>query len=130
MFPSFSRVILLIVGFILAFVLKFCISYIAGLSCFYTSNGYGVIFLRQTITDIFSGAMLPLSFYPKWFQNIAGVLPFQASVYTPTQLFLGRLAGVEAAWAVLQQAAWIIILWIMGNILFHYSVKKITIHGG
>lgn len=127
---TIERVGLLTISLIMAFMVKFGITYIAGLCCFYTSNGYGVVFLRQVITDIFSGAMLPLSFYPIWFQNVAGVLPFQSSVYVPTQLFLGRLTGQDAVIALLGQLIWIIALWIIGRMFFKYAVRKITIQGG
>ena len=121
---------LLLVSWILGFIVKFCISYIAGLCCFFTSNGFGIIYMRQVITDVFSGALLPLSFYPLWFQKAAGVLPFQAVVYTPTQIFLGRIQGSEVAHAFLLQAFWAVALWIFGHFFFQFAVKKITIQGG
>ena len=122
--------LLFAVSFIMAFSLKFYISFIAGLTCFYTSNGYGVLYLRQTITDIFSGAMLPLTFYPVWFQGVAGVLPFQAAVYTPVQIFLGRLTGIDALWALVFQFFWIIATMLFGTFFFTRAVRKITVHGG
>ena len=122
--------LLFIVSLILAFILKFCLSYISGLMCFYTSNGYGVVYLRQVITDVFSGALLPLTFFPVWFQKLSGVLPFQASVYLPTQIFLGRIGGMELLYTLLLQVGWVIVMWIFAKLFFNIAVKKITINGG
>lgn len=115
---------------ILAFLLKFCLAYFGGLMCFFTSNGFGVVYLRQVITDVFSGALLPLSFFPMWFQKLSGFLPFQASVYLPTQIFLGRVEGRELVSMLLLQAVWIVVMWIVAKLFFHFAIKKVTIQGG
>ena len=121
---------LFFISFVLAFTIKFLISYFAGLCCFFTSNGYGVIYLRQVITDVFSGALLPLSFYPLWFRRLSNVLPFQSIVYLPTQIFLGRIA-VGTAWRLLGvQLLWVVFLWWFDRMFFHLAVRKITIQGG
>ena len=118
------------VSLMLAFMLKFCLAYFGGLMCFFTSNGFGVVYLRQVITDVFSGAMLPLAFFPAWFQRLAGVLPFQASVYLPTQIFLGRIEGRGAVRILALQALWVVVMWTLSGLFFHFAVKKITIQGG
>lgn len=125
-----ARLLLFALSLVLAFLLKFCLAYLGGLLCFFTSNGYGVVYLRQVITDVFSGAMLPLSFYPLWFQKLANVLPFQASVYLPTQIFLGRAEGRELAVTLLIQAVWAVVLWIGARFCFRLAVRRITIQGG
>lgn len=125
-----SKLLLFTVSLVLAFLLKFCLAYLGGLLCFFTSNGYGVVYLRQVITDVFSGAMLPLSFYPLWFQKVSSVLPFQASVYLPTQIFLGRVEGKELAVTLFLQTFWVVALWIGAKFCFQLAVKKITIQGG
>ncbi len=122
--------LLFIVSMLLAFLLKFCLAYLGGLMCFYTSNGYGVVYLRQVITDVFSGALLPLSFFPAWFQRLAGFLPFQASVYLPTQIFLGRIEGVGAVQILAQQAIWVIVMWTISSVFFRFALRKVTIQGG
>lgn len=125
-----GQLLLFAVSLTLAFLLKFCLAYLGGLLCFFTSNGFGVVYLRQVITDVFSGAMLPLSFYPLWFQKVSGALPFQASVYLPTQIFLGRVKGKELAATLIIQFLWVAALWIAAKFCFRLAVRKITIQGG
>lgn len=127
---TFDHIIPFFISFLFAFFLKFCLAYIGGMMCFYTSNGFGVAYIRQVITDIFSGAMLPLTFFPGWFQKLAGVLPFQASVYLPTQIFLDRVDGPQMVKILVLQFVWCIVLWFLAKCLFSLAVKKITIHGG
>ena len=125
-----ERCLLLIISLILAFLIRFCITYLVGLTTFYTTNGVGIMYLRQVITDIFSGALLPISFYPIWFQKFADLLPFQSIVYLPTQLFLGRVRGQEAVQILLVQCVWVLVIWMLGHLFFKFAIRKITIQGG
>lgn len=121
---TFDRIVPFLISFLFAFLLKFCLAYIGGLMCFYTSNGFGVVYIRQVITDIFSGALLPLTFFPVWFQKLSDVLPFQSSVYLPTQIFLGRVTGTQVVRILLIQFFWCIALWLLAKWLFSLAVKK------
>lgn len=125
-----THIVLFIPSLILAFMLKFCLAYFGGLMCFFTSNGYGVVYLRQVITDVFSGALLPLAFFPVWFQRLSYLLPFQASVYLPTQIFLGRIQGMEAVRLLALQVFWVVFMWTVSGLFFRFAVRKITIQGG
>lgn len=127
---TISRMGMFLLSYCLAFLIKFCLAYLAGLCCFFTSNGYGVRYLWQVIMDIFSGAMLPIAFFPLWFRKLSAFLPFRSVVYLPTQIFLGRVDGIEA-WETLGiQALWVIVMWVLGKLCFKAAVRKITIQGG
>lgn len=73
---------------------------------------------------------LAKNIYPLWFQRLAGVLPFQASVYLPTQIFLGRIDGYEIVRVLVLQIIWGVALWVFGKLFFRFAVRKITIQGG
>src|SRR5436309_2096890 len=70
--------------------LKFCISYMTGLVCFWTQNYFGVSMTRAAVMNLMSGALAPLVFFGHTFRVIAGVLPFQAIASTPALIFLGK----------------------------------------
>lgn len=125
-----GRIVMFACSVVLAFGVNFCLVYIGILMCFFTSNGYGVVYLRRVITDIFSGALLPLAFYPEWFQKLAGMLPFQSSLYLPIQIFLGKMNSREMLFSLAVQLFWVVMLWWSGRHFFLFCIRKITIHGG
>lgn len=62
--------------------------------------------LRWTFTIIFrflAGTLVPLYFFPLWWQNISWWLPWQHLAYTPIQTLLGQLSFGQAAqgWLIL-----------------------------
>lgn len=119
--------------------LKFCISYMTGLVCFWTQNYFGVSMTRAAVINLMSGALAPLVFFGHTFQVIAGVLPFQAIASTPALIFLGKaplgIFSPRTDWkmdalAVGIQAAWVFGLLFFSRAVFGLAVRKLTVHGG
>lgn len=125
-----KNIIIFGVSVLFAFMIKFCLAFLGGVLCFYTTNNYGILLLRQVMSDIFGGGMLPLKFFPVWFQEFAKWLPFQASLYLPSQIFLGKISNNKIFIALLIQIIWIVVLWLIARKFFVIAVRKITIQGG
>lgn len=109
---------------------KFCIVYMAGLLCFWSTGSFGIVWSRIAITNLLSGAMVPLSFFPNWLEKIALYLPFQSIVHTPASIFMENVDVREAIQWIALQWIWAIALWIAGMGMWRWAVRKITIHGG
>jgi ABC-2 type transport system permease protein len=110
--------------------IKFGVIYIAGLCCFWTSNPFGIAVARAAITNLFSGALIPLTFFPGWLKNLALSLPFKGIVYTPASLYLGRISGTAALREITIQIFWAVLLWFLGKLVWNSAVKQVTIYGG
>jgi len=110
--------------------LKFCTVYLAGLACFWTQNTFGVSLTRVAVTNLFSGALVPLALLPGWLQATAGVLPFASITATPAALYLGTATGTEALRLLAVQLAWAVGLWFGCRLIWRVAVRKLTVHGG
>ncbi len=119
-----------LVSMVISVLTKFGIVYIAGLFCFWTSNSLGIAWARAAITNFFSGALVPLTFFPGWLERIALALPFKGIVYVPASIYLGQFQGWDALLAIGQQILWLFILWGIGKLLWNWALKQVTIFGG
>jgi ABC-2 type transport system permease protein len=128
--PELSNLFWLPFSLLAAFVLKFLMAYIVGILCFWTTNAVGLIFARITITNFFSGGLVPLALLPGWLKTIALYLPFQGMLHTPVSLYLGRITDAQAIRAIIVQYIWILALWFIARILFNRGVRTVTIQGG
>jgi ABC-2 type transport system permease protein len=115
---------------VLGFAVKFLISYLTALACFWTMNHLGLLWARSAVTNILSGALIPLQFFPDWLQAIAFAAPFQAIVHTPLAIYLGNLAGYDLLRALLIQISWVIVLWLLARLLWTPSTRALEIQGG
>jgi len=55
--------------------------YLFGLLCFYTTASTGVRWARGALTDLFSGALVPITFFTPAMLAVSRVLPFQGIVF-------------------------------------------------
>lgn len=119
-----------ITSFILSQVVKYGIVYIFSLFCFWTSGHLGVALARAAVTNLFSGALIPLSYFPSTLQHISKILPFSSIVHYPVSIYLERINSFGAIRIIALQFLWAIILWFFGKWFWTKAIKKITINGG
>jgi ABC-2 type transport system permease protein len=125
-----AHLALFIVSAGLATLLKFSIIYCVSMAAFWTTGMEGVQNARFAIVNIFSGALIPLVFFPDWLRAVAGVLPFQGLISTPALTYLGHMDGRTTALMIGTQALWAIALLLFGRLLWRSAVKAVTINGG
>ncbi|WP_344142408.1 ABC transporter permease [Polymorphospora rubra] len=110
--------------------LKFALVYLVGLACFWTGNFHGLSLSRVAITNILSGALVPIALYPGWLQTICAWSPFPGIVSTPALIFLGQVRGAESAYLIGTQLLWVAVLWIGARLLWRVAVRRLVVHGG
>jgi ABC-2 type transport system permease protein len=114
----------------LGFVIKFLISFLAALLCFWTVNGVGLIWAQTAMVNLFSGALVPLAFFPDWLRAFAAWAPFQGIVATPLSIYQGQAAGWDLAGAVALQLVWVVVLWGLAQALWGPATRALDIQGG
>jgi ABC-2 type transport system permease protein len=122
--------ILFLLSVMLGFLVKFMISYITSLFCFWTLNGLGLLWFRAAITSIFSGALIPIEFLPDFWRTLAHLSPFQTIVHTPIAIYLGEAQGIQLITLLGIQILWFVALWIIARLLWKPSIRKLVVQGG
>ncbi|HUH07325.1 MAG TPA: ABC-2 family transporter protein [Egibacteraceae bacterium] len=128
--PGGLHAALFAVSFVAGLMLKFTVVYAVALVCFWTTGYLGVVWARTAITNLLSGALIPLAFFPGWLRGLAQALPFQGIVATPAAIYLEQVDARTAVRLIAVQAAWIVALWWVGRFMFSRGVRQVTIHGG
>lgn len=127
---DFAHGVLALISFALGIWIKFGIVYIAGLACFWTTNGWGISWAQMAISQLFSGALAPLPLLPDWLRTLASWLPFQGMIYTPIMIFLGQFDLAGSVRAIGFQVLWGAGLWFLARSCGGIMMRRVTIHGG
>ncbi|MEW8986040.1 MAG: daunorubicin ABC transporter permease, partial [Bacillus sp. (in: firmicutes)] len=93
-------------------------------------NTSGLIRAKRVVIDLFSGLLLPISFFPGWAQQIMNYLPFQGISYYPSMIFTGGFSHEQAIQAIISQAVWVGILIVPIYVLWILAKKQLIIQGG
>lgn len=113
-----------------SFIINSQINLLTGILTFFFFNNQGLIRAKRVIIDLFSGLLLPISFYPGWAQEIMAFFPFQAISYIPSMIFTEGFTGNEITDAIMFQLLWAIVLIIPIQILWIIAKRQLVVQGG
>lgn len=118
------------ISLLLAMSISFFVEFWIGLLTFYTNFSWGLQTFQESLVALFSGALIPLTFFPGWLLKITNLLPFKEMSYSPVAIYLGLIKGNEIFETLMFQVIWLFILMILSRLFYNCVIKKITVQGG
>jgi ABC-2 type transport system permease protein len=88
---------------------------------------WAVIQIRNAVTTLLSGALLPLALLPPGVGALFAWLPFASMASAPLQIYVG--VG-DARMLLALQAGWSLALWPLAHWLWHISRERMVSYGG
>lgn len=127
---SLHNGIFFVVSLILAVAISFFFDFFIGLLTFYTNYSWGLQTFQEAFISLFSGALIPIAFFPDWLKIIANVLPFQQMSYSPVSIYLGLVQGNQVYHILFIQLIWLVVMVVFTKLFYSFAIKKITVQGG
>lgn len=115
---------------VFSFIINTQINLLTGILTFFFFNNDGLIRAKRVVIDLFSGLLLPISFYPNWAQSVMTYFPFQAISYVPSMIFTEGFVGSEITNALILQGIWSIVLVVPIQLLWLLAKKQLIVQGG
>jgi ABC-2 type transport system permease protein len=128
--PSLVSALLGLLSGVLGFVVSFGVTYLIVQASFVLQSGYGILFARATLHNVFSGLAAPLAMFPAALAGVAVWLPFRHVVETPVVIWLGQARADAVPRLLLEQLAWGVGLCALGNAVFGVVTRRHQIQGG
>ncbi|PID80165.1 daunorubicin ABC transporter permease [bacterium DOLZORAL124_64_63] len=117
-------------SFSLALVIYTQFNFLLGCLAFHTKNIQGVLRAKMVGLDFLTGVLVPFTFFPEFVQKVVQWLPFQGMSYIPVTIYLGKRAGADLYAGLLLQLGWAVLLFLLGRLVWHVSVHRVTVQGG
>jgi len=127
---SLHHFVAFLVSVLLSFFLVAAINFAVGTLAVRLKSILGLLRAKYFLLELFSGLLLPISFFPEVFQKLFKLLPFQYISYIPVLLYLGKINGAAIAGSLALQLTWVVLLFAIGDAMWRWSSRKITIQGG
>ena len=112
--------VLFLMSLVLAMILNFLFIFVFGLLAFWFTKIGGFVQIRDGMSIIFKGHLLPIAFFPLMLKKISILMPFQYIVYEPVQIFLQAYPIAHVLKIMFIQSSWIVLLYL----LLIYTWKK------
>lgn len=115
---------------LLAYLTVSLIYMLTGFLAFVTTEaGWFPRILADTVS-FFSGAIIPLAFFPGWLGFVTRLLPFQLMLSFPIRLLLEDLPAGEVAWDLALLAGWLVFLLVLTRLTYQRAVWRSVVQGG
>ena len=117
-------------SFLLGYLVNFTLNFLMNCSAFWTLEGFAVQLMVRWVSDLLSGQIVPLIFFPGVLQRIVLALPFAAIYSTPLLIYLGNIppGGYVAAFAV--QAGWLATFGLLSALVWRAAQRRVVVQGG
>lgn len=122
--------IFFIISLFLSSVLVTAVITLYHILTFYTLEADGVVGMFITVSEVFSGAVVPLPFFPSFLKVIANVLPFHYIADFPFRVYSGNIPLTSCYQLIGNEILWIIVILMIGYFLTVNAVKKVVVQGG
>ncbi len=119
-----------LVTMVLAFLVVIAFCMLVYIITFYTISPMGVRMVAVATVEFFSGAVIPLPFFPEKIQRIFELLPFGSMQNVPLRTYTGDITGLSLYKAIVLQVIWTFLLILAGKLLMTKALKKVVIQGG
>lgn len=97
---------------------------------FFTISPSGLCMLFTSVSEFFSGGIIPLPFFPERIRFVIELLPFASMQNVALRIYSGSMSGAQMGRAVVLQTFWLITLVVLGRLLCSVAQRKTVVQGG
>lgn len=115
---------------VLSILISYSIGYLIALLSFWFLTTFHFNWAIGALTTLFSGAFLPLWFFPDDWAKVAGLLPFQFLGFVPAATWMGQLAGTELLRVLGIGILWSCALLLLTRFLWDRATRQLVVQGG
>ena len=128
--PSAATLAVFLLSFALGYGVNFFVNFLLNGVAFWTLETFGLQLIVRWISDLLSGQILPLAFFPGWFGRAVFALPFAAIYSTPLLIYIGIIPPQQWATALVVQAAWLVATAGASFLLWRAAARHVVVQGG
>jgi ABC-2 type transport system permease protein len=114
----------------LAVLVSFGGRVLVNLAAFWLLDVRGVVTLYVLASNVLSGILVPVAFFPGWLRTLAYLTPFPSLVQAPVDIGVERLTGLAALGALGMQAGWAAALLAAAALVLRRAERRLVVQGG
>jgi len=128
--PSLATLGAFGVSFAFGYFVNFFLNFLMNVVAFWTLETFAIQMSVRWASDLLSGQIVPLDFFPGILGTLVENLPFAAIYSTPLRIYIGELP--PSAWpaAIAAQAAWLGLFAVAATFVWRAAERRVVVQGG
>ncbi|MDQ6930202.1 MAG: ABC-2 family transporter protein [Candidatus Eremiobacteraeota bacterium] len=128
--PPLPVFLAFLMSFALGYLVNFFLNFLMNTISFWTLETFAMQLVVRWVSDLLSGQIIPLSFFPGILGRIVFALPFAAIYSTPLLIYVGIIKPPQYAQYFLAQALWVVLFAGIATVVWRAAAKRVVIQGG
>lgn len=127
---DFMHFLLFLLTLGLALLVTVAFNLLVYMLSFFTISATGLRMIIVSMVEFFTGAIIPLPFFPEKVRFVLELLPFAAMQNVPLRVYSGSMEEGQMMRAALLQCFWLFVLVGAGLALWRIAEKRVVVQGG
>ncbi len=128
--PSVPVFGVFLLSFALGYLVNFFVNFLMNAIAFWTLETFAVQLIVRWVSDLLSGQIIPLTFFPGVFGRIVFALPFAAIYSTPLLIYVGVIHPADYGRYLLIQVIWLALFMVLSWFVWQAASRRVVIQGG
>lgn len=119
-----------LVAFAVGYCVNFFVNFLMNSIAFWTLETFAVQLIVRWASDLLSGQIIPLTFFPGLLGRLVFALPFAAIYSTPLLIYVGVIPPDRWAASIAAQLIWLVAFAGLSALVWRAAATKVVIQGG
>jgi len=117
-------------SFVLGYLVNFFLNFLMNAIAFWTLETFAIQLIVRWVSDLLSGQIIPLTFFPGVFGRIVFALPFAAIYSTPLLIYVGIIHPHDYFRYLSIQGLWLALFSGLSALVWQAASRRVVIQGG
>jgi ABC-2 type transport system permease protein len=128
--PALPVLGVFLLSFLLGYLVNFFVNFLMNSVAFWTLETFAIQLIVRWVSDLLSGQIVPLTFFPGILGRIVFALPFAAIYSTPLLIYVGYIKPVDYPRYLLVQVLWLALFSALSWVVWQAASRRVVIQGG
>ncbi len=117
-------------SFAIGYCVNFLLNFLMNAVAFWTIESFAAQLIVRWTSDLLSGSIIPLTFFPSFLGRLVFALPFAAIYSTPLLIYVGVASPADYTRMVGVQLAWLALFGVISYATWRAAERRIVVQGG
>jgi ABC-2 type transport system permease protein len=121
-------------AFLLSFAIGYCVNFFLNFTmnsiAFWTLETFAAQLIVRWASDLLSGQIIPLTFFPGILGRVVFALPFAAIYSTPLLIYVGIIPQSQWLPSFAVQLAWLAVFALVSAVVWQAGSRRVVVQGG
>lgn len=128
--PSLAVFGVFLLSFVLGYLVNFFVNFLMNSVAFWTLETFAIQLIVRWVSDLLSGQIVPLTFFPGILGRIVFALPFAAIYSTPLLIYVGVIKPDAYVRYLFIQVLWLALFSFLSWAVWQAASRRVVIQGG